>query len=418
MAFRAEPSNVGARRLVVLGSGFAGYSLLLGLPPRGWQRTLVTPRNYFLFTPLLPSAVTGVVEFRSIVEPARRRLAGVQVLEAEATEIDWQSRSIQCRSSLSAETFEVAFDDLVVAVGTGTADYGIPGVREHSQQLTTIADARGIRQRILEQFALASLPGLDRAEIRRRLTFVVCGAGPTGVEVAAEIHDLLRRELVRSFGALADQARLVLIEAGPRILRSFDKALAAYAQRHFQREHIEVRLETTVARLEADRVLLGDGTAVPCGLVVWAAGTTALSLVRTAFAEALNDQERIRVDSFLRVIGRERVWAAGDCAVTEPAFPATAQVAQQQGSYLAKALARQARGLEPRPFRFRYQGMLAYIGGGEALADLPGLKGSGRGAWLFWRSVYLTKLVSLSNKVKVLFDWAKSMVFGRDLARF
>ncbi|HEX4955603.1 MAG TPA: FAD-dependent oxidoreductase [Thermoanaerobaculia bacterium] len=403
---------------MVLGSGFAGYSLLLGLPARGWQRTLITPRNYFLFTPLLPSAVTGVVEFRSIVEPARRRLAGVSVLEAEATGIDWPARLVECRSSLSDETFAVPFDDLVVAVGTGTADFGVPGVGAHSLPLNTIGDARRIRQRILEQFALASLPSLAPAEVRRRLTFVVCGAGPTGVEVAAEIHDLLRRELLRSFGALADQARLVLIEAGPRILRSFDEALAVYAQRHFQREHIEVRLETTVRRLEADRVVLGDGSEIPSGLVVWAAGTAALPLVRAAFADVLNDQGRIRVDSFLRVVGRERVWAAGDCAVTEPGFPATAQVAQQQGSYLARALSRQARGLEVRAFRFRYQGMLAYIGGGEALADLPGLKGSGRGAWLFWRSVYLTKLVSLSNKVKVLFDWAKSMLFGRDLARF
>lgn len=404
-------------RLVVLGCGFGGYSLLSRLSPRGWQVTLVSPRNYFLFTPLLPSAVTGTVELRSILEPARRRLRGIQVIEGEALEVRWAERQVVCRSALSDEELTLPYDYLVIAVGAAVADYGIPGVLECSLPLTSVEDARTIRRRILEQFAKADLPGLDPAEIRRRLTFVICGAGPTGVEVAAEIDDLLDRELQSTYPRLASSTRILLLEGTSRILQGFDEALSEYAQRHFQREGIDLRLEAMVEAVEPGRVILRGGEVIDCELVVWAGGNAPVKLVRS-LGEPLGPGNRLRVDERLRLPGREGVFALGDCAVGEPPLPATAQVAQQQGKYLAKALTRLRRGREVAPFRFNRGGMLAYIGGGQALADLPQVKWSGRTAWLFWRSVYLTKLVSLANKTKVLFDWVKSRLFGRDLSRF
>jgi NADH:ubiquinone reductase (non-electrogenic) len=303
-------------------------------------------------------------------------------------------------------------------VGARAADYGVPGVREHASKLADLDDARAIRRRILECFALAALPGRSDAEIADRLRFVVCGGGPTGVEIAAEIHDELEAELARSFPGLAEKARVVLIEAGARLLGGFDEALSGYTAKHFRREGIELRFDSPVARVERDAVWFRDGSALRCGLLVWAAGTEPAPLTR-ALDAPLDARGRIVTDATFRVAGRPGLWALGDCAaVGDPPLPATAQVAQQQGAHLAKLLVAHRAGRPLRPFRFRSFGMLAYIGGHQALADLPAVKWSGRGAFLFWRSVYLTKLVSLANKTKVLFDWIKTTLFGRDLSRF
>ncbi len=190
-------------RLLVLGSGFSGYSLLYRLRSRPWDATLLSPRNYFLFTPLLPSAVSGSVEFRSILEPTRSRLRRARVIEGFADAVDWENRQVRCRGAVGGESFLLPYDILVIAVGAAVADYGIPGVREHALKLATVEDARSIRRGILEQFARAEVPGLTEEELRQRLTFVVCGGGPTGVEVAAEIDDLIDEELSRSYPELA-----------------------------------------------------------------------------------------------------------------------------------------------------------------------------------------------------------------------
>ena len=408
----------GLPSLVVLGCGFGGYSLLYDLRREHWNVTLVSPRNYFLFTPLLPSAVTGTVELRSILEPARRRLRGVRVVEGFAEAVDWQARQIACVGAVGGERFSLSYDVLVIAVGAAVADYGIPGVAEHALKLASVEDAQAVRRGILEQLARAEIPGLTAEQVRQRLTFVVCGGGPTGVEAAAEIQDLLHEELAESYPELRGQSRVILVEALGRLLGSFDEALAEYTLRHFGREGIEVRTAAKVQAVEEGRVVLAGGEILPCGLVVWAGGNTPTPFVRS-LGEPLTRQGRLAVDPCLRLPSHPDIYALGDCAAAgEPPLPATAQVAQQQGRYLARALDRQRRGRPVEPFRFKASGMLAYIGGGQALADLPQVKWSGRGAWLFWRSVYLTKLVSLANKAKVLFDWIKARLFGRDLSRF
>lgn len=404
--------------MLVLGCGFAGFSLLYQLKRRNWDATLVTPRNYFLFTPLLPSAIAGTVEFRSILEPARKRLRGVRVIEGSAESVDWESRQVSCVGAVGGERFTVDWDYLVVAVGATVADFGIPGVAEHTIKLYTVEDARAVRRGILEQFAKAEIPGLSEEEIRHRLTFVICGGGPTGVEAAAEIHDLLDEELTASYPDLAPYARVVVIEALGRLLTSFDEALGDYTTRYFGREGIDVRIGAKVLSIEPNVVVLEGGQRLECGMILWAAGNAPVPFIK-GLGAPLDRRGRILVDNILRIPGRENVFAMGDCAaVGEPPLPATAQVAQQQGKHLAKALDQLRQGRPIKPFKFQAQGMLAYIGGGQALADLPQVKWSGRGAWLFWRSVYITKLVSPANKIKVLFDWTKARLFGRDLSRF
>jgi NADH dehydrogenase FAD-containing subunit len=271
-------------KLLVLGSGFGGYSLITRIKPGHWDATLLSPRNYFLFTPLLPSAVSGTVEFRSILEPTRRRLQGVRVIEGLADSIDWEARKVHCRGAVGGEAFTLDYDHLVISVGAAVADFGVPGVREHTLKLASVEDARAVRRGILEQFARAEVPSLTPEEIRERLTFVVCGGGPTGVEAAAEIDDLFGEEIRESYPELAPHARVVLVEATSRILTGFDEALSDYTKRHFLHSGIEVRTSAKVAAVEPGRIVLADGEVIRCGLVLWAGGNAPVPFVSTGEA--------------------------------------------------------------------------------------------------------------------------------------
>jgi len=405
-------------RIVVLGSGFAGFSFLSRFPRDLAELTLVSPRNYFLFTPLLPSAVSGTVEFRSILEPTRRRLRHVRILDASAESVSLKEKRIACRGAVGMEPFTIDYDILVIAVGARVADYGVPGVAEHTHPLSTVEDGRDIRRGILEQLALAEVPGLSENEVRRRLTFVICGAGPTGVEVAAEIQELLENELRHSYPRLAPLASIILIEAQERILTGFTEALSEYAKKTFRRDGVSVRTRSVVTSVEKGLVRLASGETISCGFIVWSGGNAPTDFTKSLGFE-ITPAGRVKVGADLLVPGQPDVYALGDgAAAGDPPMPATGQVAEQQGKYLAKAMANRLKGKPVRPFRRRDLGMLVYLGAGKALADLPQAKWTGWTAWLFWRSVYITKLVSFSNKVKVLFDWMKAQTFGRDLSRF
>jgi NADH:ubiquinone reductase (non-electrogenic) len=400
-------------RLVILGSGFGAFSVVRDIDTRLYDVTVVSPRNHFVFTPLLPSTTVGTVEFRSIIVPIRQ--PGVRFYLARSTAVDPEARRVTC--SNGAE-FTVEFDRLVIAVGALSNTHGVPGVAEHALFLKEATDARAIRQRVLGCLESAGLPGLPPDERARLLHFVICGGGPTGVEVAAELHDLLLGEGRRYFRELVDEVRITLVEAGSEILSTFDVKLRTYAGDLFRRQRIDVRTQTPVVRVERDRLQLQSGEWIPYGLLLWSTGNGP-----TEFARQLpfpkDAGSRLLVDHYLRVSGRDDIYALGDCSTLlgEP-LPATSQVAMKQGQYLARALNRLARGRPAEAFRYRHLGMLAYVGGNRALADLPNFKGKGWATWLFWRSAYLTRLLGIRAKVRVLLDWVTSQIFGRDISRF
>lgn len=411
-------NNPAKPKLVVLGTGFGAFSLIKRIDTRLFDVTVVSPRNHFLFTPLLPSTTVGTIEFRSIIEPVRSARPEVRYFHAEALSVDVRKREVRCRGTLDGRRFPLPFDHLVIAVGSTSATFGVPGVTEHALFLKELSDARSIRQRIIECLEQASQPGIDPDERRRLLHFVVVGGGPTGVEFLAEMHDFVMDDLHGSFPDVSSHVRLTLLEATDEILGGFDVALRAYTRRLFARQRIEVRTRSPVTRVGRTMIRLRDGTKIPYGLVVWSAGTAPTALARS-LAAPLDRMARIRVDEFLQVPGVPGVYALGDCSAVEGhRYPATAQVAQQQGTYLARAIRDRARGRTPSAFRYRPYGMLAYVGSGKALADLETVKGRGFVAWLFWRSVYLTRLVSVKNKILVVFDWMKTFIFGRDISRF
>ncbi len=405
-------------KLVILGTGFAAIQLLRNVSLKHYDVSVVSPRNYFLFTPLLTSTCVGTLEFRSIIEPIRTARRKVRYIQAECKSIDLDGKALLCQALEQEETFEVEYDKLVIAVGAGNNTYGVPGVTEHALFLKDIPDARAIRQELLRCVERAGAPNISKEERRRLLHFVVVGGGPTGVEFAGELQDFLQQDLSKWYPEIAGDIHVTLIEAGDRLLNSFAKTLSNYTMRNFEKRNITVLKNTPVTAVHADHAELADGSTIPFGLLVWSGGITATDLV--AKSELPKNKElRILTDACLEVINCPNVFAAGDCAIIRgEEMATTAQVAQQQGRFLAKALRRIAKGKKLRPFFYLHMGMLAYVGGNKALADTPGPKLTGFVAWLMWRSVYLTKLVSLRNKILVLFDWCKTKWFGRDISRF
>ncbi len=405
-------------RLVILGSGFGAFSLLKNIDAAHYRVTVVSPRNHFLFTPLLVSTTVGTIEFRSIIEPVRTAREGVVYHQAWCTGIDPGEQSVTCQSALDGNQFMLAYDFLVIAVGSVSDTFDTPGVHEYALFIKDLSDARAIRQKIIECFEKASAPDIDVEKKKHMLNFVVVGGGPTGVEIAAEIHDFLRDDVRKWYPDLARLARIVLLEAMETILSSFDKKLSEYTAKFFARENIAIRTKSPVIKITKHAIILKDETEIPFGIVIWSAGNGATPLVEKATLPKDN-RNRVIIDEYTRVKGYETVFALGDCSVMDGReLPETAQVAQQQGIYLAKELNRRAEGKCARQFLYEHSGMLAYIGSRRALIDLPHIKTYGMAAWLFWRSAYLTKLVSWKNKILVLFDWFKTSVFGRDISRF
>ena len=256
------------------------------------------------------------------------------------------------------------------------------------------------------------------AERRRLLRFIIVGGGPTGVELAAELHDFLEKDLRKGFPSLVNDVRITLLEATDHLLSTFDATLSSYTLKHFRRQQIEVRIEAIVTRVDKDAVHLKSGEIIPYGMLVWSTGIGPTSLVQSLpFSKDPNG--RLIVDEYLRLPGCSDIYAVGDCAtLAAQNLPATGQVAQQEGKYLGKMLNRIARHEGTTAFNYKNLGMLAYIGDNKALADLKAIKSHGFATWLFWRSAYLTRLVSLKNRLLVVFDWIKTFIFGRDISRF
>ncbi len=406
------------KSLVILGSGFAALSLVKKIDLARYYVSIVSPRNHFLFTPLLPSTTVGTIEFRSIIEPIRTARSDIRYYQATANSIEEENGVVRCRTVQDGEVFDLHYDFLVIAVGAMNNTFGIHGVTENTLFLKELRDARAIRTRIIDNFERASGPNLDPADRKRLLHFVVVGGGPTGVEFAAELNDLIREDLVKWYPTLIPDVRITLLEAKKQILNTFDSRLSAYTMRLFQRHSIDVRTGSSVQEVKPEEMILNDGSTLAYGLAVWSTGIGATEFVRSLSCEK-DRASRILTDDFLRVKGKTNIFAAGDCATPfDVTYPATAQVAQQEGKYLARHFNMLARGRNPLPFRYHDLGMLAYVGGNRALADLPNVKGRGFMTFLFWRSAYLTRLVSLKNKILVLFDWIKSSVFGRDISNF
>ncbi|KAI0027833.1 NADH dehydrogenase [Vararia minispora EC-137] len=459
------PYDPSKKNIVVLGSGWAATSFLKNIDNTEYNVIVVSPRNFFLFTPLLPSVAVGTLTSGAILQPTRyltrHKPRQVTVIEAEVKAVDPQAKTVtfadesEVKGAVSSTT--INYDYLVYAVGAETQTFGIPGVQEHACFMKEINDAENMKRRFMDCIETAAFPGQSKEEIDRLLHMVVVGGGPTGVEVSGEIHDFLVEDLKQWYPELADRIRITLVEALPSVLPMFSKKLIDYTISTFKEAKIDVLTNTMVKEIKPQSVVLQmpDKTMadVPVGMVVWAGGNKPRQLsvdLMNQYPELQKNRRGITIDDCLRMVGPSdsSVFALGDC--TSSGYAPTAQVASQQGAYLAgifhqllkrDAIAAQLsetmaagntreakqlrwrleRANNLRPFHYSHQGSLAYIGHDRAIADVnifnKAISSGGVATFLFWRSAYLSTLFSLRNRFLVANDWIKCRLFGRDLVR-
>lgn len=471
-----SPPDASKKTLVILGTGWGSVSLLKKIDASKYNIIVVSPRNFFLFTPLLPSCTTGTVEHRSIMEPVRNIIrskeATVIYYEAEATSVDYNNHKVTVHDSVNKTEKIIDYDYLVVGVGAQNSTFGIPGVQDHACFLKEIPDAQKIRKKVMDCIESASFLNADDEERKRFLHTVVVGGGPTGVEFAAELQDFFEEDLKKWIPDIAKDFHVTLVEALPNVLPSFSKQLIQYTENTMKDEQITVLTKTMVKKVD-DRIITAEATRpdgskevleLPYGLLVWATGNAARPVIRdllTRVESQRNSRRGLLVNEYLVVEGTSDVWALGDCTATK--YAPTAQVAAQQGVYLAGLFNQLAKSQEIEedihkleslsktitndpdrkavlaeieaksrklrrnrsllPFEYSHQGSLAYIGSDRAVADLTfwgdtsNFATGGQLTYLFWRSAYISMVFSGRNRLLVIMDWLKVKIFGRDVSR-
>jgi NADH dehydrogenase len=407
-------------RVVIIGGGFGGLYAARAMAKAPVRITLLDRRNHHVFQPMLYQVATASLSPAQIAAPIRRilaRQANCRVILSEATRIDVERRVVHTRES------EIGYDRLIVATGARHAYFGHPEWERFAPGLKTIEDALEIRRRFLLAFERAE-EEKDPEKVRRSLTFIVVGGGPTGVEMAGAMAEIARRSLPREFRNINTRlGRVLLIEAEPRVLAGFPEDLSAAALTSLKAIGVEVMLHTRVAAVHERGVTLNDGQEIPAATVIWAAGVYASPLAQTLGAP-LDRAGRVLVLPDLSIPGHPEVFVVGDLAsVTQDGrpVPGVSPAAIQMGRFVAKVIARESRGESASATRaaFRYvnKGELATIGRARAVGVLGfGLRTHLTGfiAWALWAAIHITYLIGFRNRLVVLIDWMWAyLVFER-----
>ncbi len=398
-----------AHRVVIVGGGFGGLNAAKILAGTGCAVTLIDRTNHTLFQPLLYQVATAALSATSIAVPIRsvfRRSRNVSVLMAEVTGVDRRNRTV----ALQGHT-PVPYDTLVLATGSVYSWFGHDDWAARAPALKSAADALSLRARLLDAFARAE-PENDPAAVRPLLTFVVVGAGPTGVEMAGSIAELAHTTLARDFRRIRPStARIVLCDAGDRVLASFPRRLSDYAVRRLGRIGVELRLGAGVKALDRQGVLAGDERIV-AAFVFWAAGTAATPVARW-LGIAGDRRGLVAVEPDCSLPGHPEIFVVGDAAALDgpdnKPLPGLGSVAKQQGRHVGRVIAARLRGRpSPGPFRYTDWGQLAVIGRSSAVADFGRIRLTGLPAWLVWSAVHLLLLVSAQNRIAVYVNWVSA----------
>jgi NADH dehydrogenase len=413
-----------APRIVIVGGGFAGVTTAVELAKRcagvlPVHVTLISDRNFFLFTPMLAEAATGAVEARHVVYPIRPLCGALEIEfgEMSVERIDLaRHKLIAChrRSSLRQE---VQYDRLILALGARPNVAMAPGVAEHALTFKAAGDAVRIRNHVINLFEAAALTE-DPWVRRKLLTFVVVGAGHAGTELMAALEELTRGILVRHYPSLTrDKIRLVLV--GSAILPQTATNLAAYTKEQLLQRGIEIET-SRAANVSPDGLSLADGRLIESHCVIWTAGNRVNEVIGDLAVPKVRDG-RLHVNEFFEIEGAPDAYALGDNAAqrdphSNELYPATAQVALRQGRALADQLVADLTGHPRRPFAFRLLGEMVPLSRRTAVADLRGVKLTGFPAWLMWKTVYMLKLPTLVSRFRVVLDWTVELFFERDVS--
>lgn len=399
--------------VVIIGGGFAGLTAAKALANDDVSVTVIDQRNHHLFQPLLYQVATAALSPAQIAAPIRtilRRQKNATVLLGEVIGVDSIKREVILASS---DSQRITYDYLVIATGAQHSYFGHEAWRRYAFGLKSLEDATDIRRRILLAFEHAEAI-CDADEKRRLLTFVVVGAGPTGVELAGAIAEISRHALASDFRNIDPRsARIVLVEAGPRVLPAFPGNLSTDAKRRLERLGVEVRLNSAVGACDAGGVTIGDER-LEARTILWAAGVAASPAAKWLGVPA-DRAGRVLVAPDLSVPGQPGIFVIGDTANVKDAkgavVPGLAPAAKQQGAYIAQVISARARNRSVRPpFVYRNLGNLATIGRKVAVADFGRLKFTGFPAWLLWSVAHVFFLIGFRNRITVAIDWFWSYV--------
>ena len=391
-------------RVVILGGGFGGLYCAKALRRARIDATLVDRRNYHLFQPLLYQVATASLSPADVASPIRsilRRYGNVEVWMGEARDVDVERRVVVLKDG------ELEYDYLVVATGATHAYFGHDEWEPLAPGLKTVDDALEMRRRMLLAFEAAEREA-DPAARRRLLTFVIVGAGPTGVELAGAMAEIARQSLPRDFRFIdTTTARVILVEGADRVLPPYPADLSESARKQLERLGVEVATDSMVTDINREGVRIGDQL-VPAGNVFWAAGVAA-SPIGAALGAPLDRAGRVRVEPDCSIPGHPEVFVIGDLAHIEQderPLPGVAQVAIQSGRHVARMIRHDLDGKPRTMFRYRDLGNLATIGRAAAVADFGRLRFGGLLAWLVWVFVHILNLIGFRNRVLVLVQWA------------
>ncbi|HYL54206.1 MAG TPA: NAD(P)/FAD-dependent oxidoreductase [Gemmatimonadales bacterium] len=408
--------SIGRPTVVIVGAGFGGLRAARALRKAPVDVVLVDRRNYHLFQPLLYQVATAGLEPEQIARPVRAVLRRQKNFEFRMTEVTGLESG--AKRLLTADG-PIAYDYLILAVGGETNYFGLAGVPEHGFGLKDIPEAIRIRNHVLHAFERAMLEP-DPERRRAELTFVVVGGGPTGVEMAGALSELIRLVLVKDYPRLnIKDVRVLLVEATDRLLGPMPARLREAAAETLWRKHVEVRFGATVADYDGKRVVLKSGEVIPAGTLIWAAGAKAVQLT-SHLGLPIARQGRIPVSDTLGVRGHDGIYVIGDAAYLEAdgePLPMMAPVAIQMAETVARNIRRQLDGAAPIPFRYHDPGSLATIGRNAAVAYIWGIGFTGFPAWVVWLVVHILQLIGFRNKLFVLLNWAWDYFFYERAAR-
>ncbi len=408
-------------QILVIGGGFGGMYTAQQLQRLGRGRDdleiiLVSDPNYFLMTPLLFEAGSGVLEPRHAVSPLRAILDKVRFVHGTVDRIDFESRLVFANEN--GESYELPYDQLVIAVGGVTNQKIIPG-SEHAATFKTLADAIYLRNEIIELFERADVEK-DEALKQTLLSFVIVGAGLVGVELMGELT-VFARSLARSYPRIdPGKLRFDLIEAGPNVMPELERDLADYAVTVFKKRGVNVRTSSPVKRIEPGKVHLPSGEILQAATILLAAGVAPNPLLEKLDIEK-ERKGRIAVDATMRSVTRPNVWALGDCAaIPDPQnkpYPQLAQHAMREARVLAQNILNTMAGIPAKPFVYKTMGTLAALGHFTGVGKVMKLKFYGLPAWWIWRTYYLLQMPRWERRIRIVLDWTVALFFKNDIVK-
>ena len=414
------PYHSAERKLLILGAGFGGFSVaqhLAGRLPAEASVLALDRHDFLTFWPMVPETIPASIEVQHALRPLPAELVrrGVNFLQAEVEEVDLHARRVKTSRG------EFEYDRLVIALGWETNFFGVPGAEEHGLTVQSIEDAIRIRDRVIDSLeAAAAEVQAGRRAGGCALHFAVVGGGSTGVEVAANLRELLYILLPQYPALSSAETKVHLLQAGDDVLPHMDQQLRRIAAARLGSEDIEVRTDARVARVDGSGVELSDGSRVEAELVVWAAGVRSTSLVSKIKGAAADDKGRLEVDEFLRLKQRTEVYALGDVAAVSSdgkPVPPTAQATVQEAAVVAENLLAGLSGGDLRPFTYHPMGTLVDLGSRFAVSQVMGRRVSGRLAQMLWRGVYLYKLGDGRDRLEVMLDWLVGWLAGPRVTR-